>query len=79
MSDTYFAGNDLTGWDKFQLDFGYGGIHYYSKPVYNRDHTILVVQHMGFGHYTLGSSGWYVYRLKNKKWVEVTNQSLWIS
>ena len=42
-------------WEEFKTNFGNYGHHLYSKPVFNKDKSICVIEHRGQGGWLFGS------------------------
>ena len=57
--------NGMNSWDIFRMEYGWGGIHRYSMPIYNKNKTVLLIEHSGSGGGTLGSCEVYIYKKLN--------------
>lgn len=66
-------------WENFRELFGNYGHHHYSKPIFNKDKTIIVIEHSGQGDWLLGSGNILLFREENGKWKLIKEQNLWIS
>jgi len=66
-------------WEEFQANFGSYGRHNYSRPVFNQDKTLCVIEHSGQGHWLVGSGSILVFKKINGNWIKVKEELLWIS
>jgi hypothetical protein len=66
-------------WDVFRELYGDGGIHRYSIPIYNKDNTLLIIGHDGQGGWTIGSSGFLIFRKENDHWQYLAQKNFRIS
>lgn len=66
-------------WENFRELFGKYGYHQYSKPIFNKDKSVLVIEHNGQGDWLLGSGTILLFRKENGKWKLLIEQDLWIS
>jgi len=66
-------------WENFRELFGNYGHHHYSKPLFNKDKTIIVIEHSGQGDWLLGSGSILLFRKENGKWKLLEERNLWIS
>lgn len=69
----------IDAWEEFRKEFGNGGIHSYSKPIFNKARTIVIIQHSGQGDWTLGSGGIYIFQKTEEEWKLLKDINLWIS
>ncbi len=66
-------------WSIFRQVYGNYGLHSYSKPIYNQNRTIVIIEHSGVGGYTMGSGEIYIFKRDNSKWELIYELDLWIS
>lgn len=68
--DLYQAGENETidYWVNFRQLFGNYGHHHYSKPIFNKDKTVVVIKHSGQGDWLWGSSEILLFKKENGKW-----------
>lgn len=71
--------DSLDYWDNFRERFGDYGYHHYSRPIFNKDKTVVVVEHSGQADGLLGSGNILLFRKENHKWKLIKKQNLWIS
>lgn len=66
-------------WENFREHFGNYGRHKYSKPIFNKEKNIIVIEHSGQGDWLWGSGDILLFRKENGKWRLFKEQNLWIS
>lgn len=66
-------------WEEFQANFGSYGRHNYSRPVFNQDKTLCVIEHSGQGNWLAGSGSVLLFKKLNGNWIKVKEELLWIS
>ncbi|GAA5023667.1 hypothetical protein GCM10011506_06690 [Marivirga lumbricoides] len=66
-------------WVNFRELFGNYGHHHYSKPIFNKDKTVVVVEHSGQGGWLFGSGSILLFKKENSKWKLIKEYNLWIS
>ena len=66
-------------WENFRELFGNYGHHNYSKPIFNKDMTIVVIEHSGQGDWVWGSGDILLFRKENDEWILIKEYNLWIS
>lgn len=71
--------DSLDYWNNFREFFGDYGHHHYSRPIFNKDKTVVVVEHSGQVDGLLGSGNILLFRKENNKWKLIKTQNLWIS
>lgn len=72
--------NDTTDyWENFRENFGNYGRHNYSKPIFNKEKNIVVIEHSGQGDLLWGSGEILLFRKENDKWRLIKELNLWIS
>jgi len=72
--------NDTTDyWENFREHFGNYGRHNYSKPIFNKEKNIVVIEHREQGDWVWGSGDILLFRKKNGKWILIKELNLWIS
>lgn len=69
----------LDYWGTFRKLFGNYGHHHYSKPIFNKDKNIVLIEHSGQGDWLIGSGNILLFRKENGKWKLIKEQNLWIS
>lgn len=66
-------------WINFKKFYGKYGLHSYSKPLFNEDKTVAIIEHAGSGDWLLGSGDIYVFIKYQGKWILYDSKMLWIS
>lgn len=66
-------------WEEFRANFGKYGRHYYSRPIFNQNKDICIIEHSGQGDWLLGSGDIFIFKKINEKWTSVKEKNLWIS
>ena len=66
-------------WKAFKKEYGFYGLHSFSKPLFNNNKDIVVIEHSGSGGGTLGSGSILIYKKVDNSWVLIENYRLWIS
>lgn len=69
----------LDAWEYFRKEYGNGGLHSFSKPIFNEDHTIVIIEHAGQGDWTLGSGDILIFQKAGNEWQLLKTINLWIS
>ena len=72
--------NDTTDyWINFREHFGNYGKHDYSKPIFNKEKNIVVIEHRGQDDWVWGRGEILLFRKENGKWRLIIEENLWIS
>ena len=66
-------------WEEFRKLYGNYGRHKFSKPIFNKNFTVAIIEHIGQGDWLLGSGEIIVYIKINEKWTFYFEKNLWIS
>jgi hypothetical protein len=66
-------------WEEFRKKFGKYGRHRYSKPIFNEDGSLCVIEHSGQGNWLTGSGTILLFKRENENWTLVRREYLWIS
>ena len=66
-------------WVNFRANFGYGGNNSFSKPIFNSDKSLAVVEYIGAVDWVVATNDILLFRKENGKWVLVKQQNLWVS
>ena len=69
----------LDNWEKFRANFGEYGYNRYSKPVFNRNMDICVVEHVWVADWLGGCGEILLFKKVNGEWVLIKKKSLWVS
>ncbi|MCB9195066.1 MAG: hypothetical protein H6600_09410 [Flavobacteriales bacterium] len=69
----------LDAWEHFRKEYGNGGIHSFSKPIFNEEHTIVIIEHYGQGDWTIGSGDIFIFQKLDNEWQLLKTINLWIS
>lgn len=69
----------LDYWQAYRKKFGDYGKHSYSKPIFNKDRTVAVIEHSGGGGWLLGSGAIWCFTKVDRSWRLTFKQTLWIS
>jgi hypothetical protein len=69
----------LDYWEEFRANFGKYGNHHYSKPIFNKNKDILVIEHSGQADWLVGSGEILLFRKVNGKWRLLKEEKLWVS
>lgn len=71
--------NNIDYWENFRKNFGNYGYHHYSKPIFNREKNIVIIEHSGQGDWLLGNGSIQLFKKENGKWKRILELDLWIS
>ena len=72
--------NDTTDyWENFREHFGNYSRFNYSKPIFNKEKNIVVIEHSGQGDWLWGSGVILLFIKMNDKWKLIKEHNLWIS
>ncbi len=77
--DLYKIKDDKEYWVNFRKAFGKYGHHHYSKPIFNNDKTLVVIEYSGQGDFLMGSGNMLLFKKEKGKWQLIKNHNLWIS
>ena len=66
-------------WVKYRANFGYGGNHSFSKPIFNSDRNLVVIEYTSYFDLHAASNDILLYKKENEKWILVKHQNIWIS
>ena len=66
-------------WEEFRANFGKYGHHHYSRPIFNQDKNICVIEHSGQGDWLMGSGDILLFKKVNGNWRLLKEENLWIS
>ncbi len=66
-------------WEEFRRIYGKYGEHSYSKPIFNKNKTVVVLEHIVQGDVLWGSDDIIAFIKKKGKWILLKNQNLWVS
>ena len=69
----------LDYWENFRKLYGNYGHHHYSKPIFNKEKNMVIIEHSGQGGWLLGSGDIILFRKEKGKWKLIKEQNLWIS
>ena len=79
--DYYEVGqNDsIDYWVKYRASFGHGGDHHFSKPIFNSDRSLAVIEYENYFDWLAASNNIILYKKENGKWILVKWQNIWVS
>ncbi len=66
-------------WEEFRKHFGKYGYHHYSKPIFNKDKNVCIIEHSGQGGWLFGSGEILLFKKVKGKWKLLKEDNLWIS
>ena len=66
-------------WDKYEANFGYGGKHSFSKPIFNRDRTLAVIEHKYYFGFLYAGNVILLYKKEKCIWTLLERQYILIS
>lgn len=66
-------------WVKYRANFGHGGDHSFSKPIFNSNKSLAVIEYENYFDLLAASNNIILYKKENGKWVLVKWQNIWIS
>ena len=69
----------LDYWENFRKLYGNYGHHHYSKPIFNKEKNMVIIEHSGQGGWLLGSGDIILFRKEKGIWKLIKEQNLWIS
>lgn len=69
----------LDYWEEFRANFGNYGHHHYSKPIFNKNKDICVIECSGQGDWLMGSGDILLFSKVNGNWMLLKEENLWIS
>ena len=79
--DYYKVGQNDTidYWVKYRVNFGHGGDHRFSKPIFNSDRSLAVIEYENYFDLLAASNNIILYKKENGKWILVKWQNIWTS
>ncbi len=66
-------------WQEFERLFGYGGYNKYSKPIFNQNHTIAIIEHSGQVGSFVGMGELLFFKKIDECWILLITKNLWMS
>ena len=70
--------SDRDFWELYKELYGKYGLHSYSKPIFNKEKTKVIVEHHGSSGWENGSGDLYLFGKRNGRWYIEAKTILWI-
>jgi hypothetical protein len=63
-------------WENYIKKYGKFGFHSFTKPIFNQDQNIVIIEHSGIGNGELASRDIYIFRKVKSKWKLVIAENI---